>query len=506
MPAIADRFADLLRRVSELPDLDNLADEDAAAAAGIDLDALADLESELQAAFAELRGRVDGQDGVDTLGTAAVVASGLRQLRTLGTRLAERHRTAIDAEATAQGNRGPSLASIVARSPNPARHRSRSLSDAAEALVAAAERTSRQGDGYYPVHRFEDTWPEARRLTGGPDDQARIAAVVGPAALVAAGGICAPPAVRYDVPTVSGVQRPIRDALARFEASRGRVSFMPAPVLGDILTNQTNAAVTSWDLTTDTTPGGAIKTVQTIACQASETAEVVAQVVRLRFGNWNARFYPEIIDAWVNLALAAQARVSEQALWDALWAGGLVVSHAETLGAARDVLTLLDRAGSILRARHRVDPADVQLVAVAPGWLRDMIRADLAAGFGDLDHLTVADQEIAAFARARRVVFAWSDDVQIPGAPTTNTVLAGWPTTAHVSLFLSGTWAHLDGGTLDLGIVRDSTLNATNDAEIFSENFEGIARFGSIESLSIVASVCANGASAGTVPPEACVS
>jgi hypothetical protein len=36
----------------------------------------------------------------------------------------------------------------------------------------------------------------------------------------------------------------------------------------------------------------------------------------------------------------------------------------------------------------------------------------------------------------------------------------------HEGAFLS-----LDGGEFDLGIVRDSTLNATNDAEFFAESF-----------------------------------
>jgi hypothetical protein len=38
-----------------------------------------------------------------------------------------------------------------------------------------------------------------------------------------------------------------------------------------------------------------------------------------------------------------------------------------------------------------------------------------------------------------------------------------------------GTFLVADGGTLDLGIVRDSILNSTNDFEIFAETFEGAA-------------------------------
>jgi hypothetical protein len=56
----------------------------------------------------------------------------------------------------------------------------------------------------------------------------------------------------------------------------------------------------------------------------------------------------------------------------------------------------------------------------------------------------------------------------------------------------------LDGGTLDLGLVRDSTLNSTNDYKIFLETFEGVAKVG-VESLRVTTPVILAGASAATV-------
>ena len=58
-----------------------------------------------------------------------------------------------------------------------------------------------------------------------------------------------------------------------------------------------------------------------------------------------------------------------------------------------------------------------------------------------------------------------------------------------------------DGGRLDLGVVRDSTLDATNDYEMFVEPFEGLADRG-IESLQIQSTILPSGASAGTVAPS----
>ena len=44
--------------------------------------------------------------------------------------------------------------------------------------------------------------------------------------------------------------------------------------------------------------------------------------------------------------------------------------------------------------------------------------------------------------------------------------------------FPEGTFLHLDGGVLELGIVRDSTLNSMNDYQVFGETFENVARIG----------------------------
>jgi hypothetical protein len=53
----------------------------------------------------------------------------------------------------------------------------------------------------------------------------------------------------------------------------------------------------------------------------------------------------------------------------------------------------------------------------------------------------------------------------------------------------------LDGGTLDIGIIRDSTLVGTNDYKMFLETFEAIAKVG-IEGLSITSSISVNGVAA----------
>ena len=65
-------------------------------------------------------------------------------------------------------------------------------------------------------------------------------------------------------------------------------------------------------------------------------------------------------------------------------------------------------------------------------------------------------------------------------------------------LFVEGTFQFLDGGRLDLGVVRDSLLDATNDFETFTETFESIA-FRGLEAYQVQQTVIPNGGSGGTV-------
>ncbi len=65
-------------------------------------------------------------------------------------------------------------------------------------------------------------------------------------------------------------------------------------------------------------------------------------------------------------------------------------------------------------------------------------------------------------------------------------------------LYVEGTFQFLDGGRLDLGVVRDSLLDATNDYETFVEVFENVA-FRGLECYQVQSTIKPSGGSAGTV-------
>jgi hypothetical protein len=74
--------------------------------------------------------------------------------------------------------------------------------------------------------------------------------------------------------------------------------------------------------------------------------------------------------------------------------------------------------------------------------------------------------------------------------------LSEWPNTVRWFIFPEGEWVYLDSGVLDLGLVRDSTLNSQNDYQIWMEEFSGIAKVGGTESLAVVSTLVQNGSTA----------
>lgn len=80
--------------------------------------------------------------------------------------------------------------------------------------------------------------------------------------------------------------------------------------------------------------------------------------------------------------------------------------------------------------------------------------------------------------------------------------LPPYPAQIDSLLFATGTKLFLDGGSLDLGLVRDSTLNSRNRYRQFSETFEGVADRG-VENLRIIMNCYPTGQSAGTADTSA---
>jgi hypothetical protein len=336
------------------------------------------------------------------------------------------------------------------------------------------------GDGEQSVvASIELEYPEERQLTMDPKLNAdKIAAVVSEQAITAAGGFCAPLEVRYDIFGLGSTVRPLKDSLPAFRADRGGIRYVEAPVLADYGT-----AVGLWTAATDASPGTATKPCLTVTCQDEMTAVVDAITLCLQFGNLMTRAFPELVQRNNELAAVQFARYAELRLLANIKAAGTALTAAKDLGAVRDILDQVNRAAASMRYRHRIAP-ETNLRFVAPSWLRDAFRSDISMQMpsGDpVEQHALADAEIAAWFRNRNINVTWT----LEGLPTfggpqegTGTTVVTWPDTVEWDLFPEGTFLFLDGGTLDLGIIRDSTLVGTNDYRMFMETFETVAKMG----------------------------
>jgi hypothetical protein len=162
---------------------------------------------------------------------------------------------------------------------------------------------------------------------------------------------------------------------------------------------------------------------------------------------------------------------------------------------------------------HRL-PVSQALTAIFPYWVHQLIKVDLAREIGhqqdsSWNSLMITDQQVDDLVRNAGVNPIWHIDgqpntvsggvAQTFGIQATGTILK-FPATCVFYFFPEGQIQFLDGGRLDLGVVRDSTLDATNDMETMVETFESIAFRGFTSgAIQYVASMVSTGASGGTV-------
>jgi hypothetical protein len=346
------------------------------------------------------------------------------------------------------------------------------------------------GDGeQHIVASVTTSFPEERTLTQDAESNwAKIQAVTGPEALVASGGHAAPYTIKYDIFGLGTTARPVRDSLPTFQADRGGIRFVTPPVLSSY-----GDAVGIWTNAKDITPGTDTKTSLTVSAAQENTVATDAVTLQLQFGNLMTRAYPELIARHNELGLIQHAREAEQNLLTKIGAASTAVTTTSLIGFGRDFLVQIGRAAAAYRSRHRLE-ADAPLRAIVPSWVADAMQADLALNMPGDGTLAVAQSEINGYVKARGVNLTTSLDATVFGAQGAAALLE-FADSFTWYLFAEGSFLFLDGGTLDLGIIRDSSLVGTNDYKMFVETFENVAFVG-VESLAITSTISVNGVAA----------
>jgi hypothetical protein len=234
------------------------------------------------------------------------------------------------------------------------------------------------------------------------------------------------------------------------------------------------------------------------------------------------RFDAEATAANIQAAQIAHARYAENRLLTQLAALSTTLTAPAVVSATRDILLALDRLFAAHRNFYRLEENE-PFRLVLPRWVRDALRADLLLGAGfasgdDLfDAFAATDALITGWFTARGVNITWHLDGrpatlaaagevgmanQFYGAWADNAAVPDFPAQLEALLWVEGEMIHLDAGTLDLGIVRDSALNQNNRYKQFSETFEGVAHRG-VEAIRLVVDLQISGMTAGTADTRA---
>lgn len=372
--------------------------------------------------------------------------------------------------------------------PNVASGTELSMKDLGKALFDRRSHIKGGGsDGEFVLVASADAqYSEDRTLTGDwESDQEKIKNVTGTDVIVASGGICAPTEAYYGLELLSGADRPVKAALPAFGATRGGLRFMAPPSISDLVGSArvtTEAQDTAGYIGSNDSLTAAKPSVR-VSC--GSITEVVVDAISsiLTVGNMNARTYPELVETWTKLAAAQHARVAETNLLDKIAASATDVTDAKAYGATGSLLGTVSKAVAGFKSRHRIT-SGVNLRAAFPAWTKELLRTDIAreAPGDGLVRYAVTDAEIINWFNVRGVSPIFYVDTRTGAGMSYGSqgaaAVTDFPSTIEWFLWVEGSFIFVDGGTLNLGLVRDSTLNSTNDYSLFVETFENLAFVG----------------------------
>lgn len=348
----------------------------------------------------------------------------------------------------------------------------------------------RFGGPEHKIARADFAFPDERTLSGDVDaDIEKMRAVlpstsmlmgqkggVAGEALVASGGLCAPLTPIYTMPNFGTEAEPVWESLPVFQAARGGVNVPDATYVADITT-----AISSISEEEDALGGTyATKSCQALVCP--DYTEVAVQILAhcREYGNLNARAWPEKIAHENALTMQALSRTTEDFMLERIKALSVNVTNGvETLGALIYLVDAIVKSAFGIRGRLRM-PAGARFRALLPDYALDLLVLDNIQTQFDRFR---SRGEIDAYLRSVGIDPVYyidggfaAGDTQLPGATQAAGALDGLPNTVQWAIYPEGAFLGIDSGTLELGIVRDSTLNSTNDFQVFGERFRNLAR------------------------------
>lgn len=297
-------------------------------------------------------------------------------------------------------------------------------------------------------------------------------------ALVAAGGICAPPTPFYDPPGFASRERPVRDSLPTLGAPRGGVS-----IPGVNIVDRSDTGVTVIEEDEDAQGGTfAVKACRRVDCV--EWTDTFVGIIShcLEVGNLNAITWPEGVALENDNLMAGWAATADTRLLNRIKALTVNVNAVSPYNAVHAMIYAVMRAKASIKSLLRAGDG-LGYTALIPEWIPNLLVSDLAAQSANEERI-VAESAIRGLLAEHNIrSFFYKDSPttgvsQLFSAEVADSDLDNFPATAQIGVWINGHLARIDTGDLELGLVRDSSLNETNDYQLFGESFENVVRIG----------------------------
>lgn len=277
-----------------------------------------------------------------------------------------------------------------------------------------------------------------------------------PDAVVAA--LCAPGDITYDIVEVGSVNGILR--LPTMNAPRGALSFFPASSPLDLASTTTVAdgLLYEWCSAEDNP-----KPQYTHDCPDAVDCTLCAYVIQHVFNNFHGKFHAEsVANILRQSAILAERRLNYQRIAAVIAMSNTVsvTVHDEGGGAlVQGVRALASNAAGFRQANalDRRTPVDVAL----PVWLPDAWAADAIARGSTVDYQSVVSKVEATLGQFG-IRTQWVNDLD----PTNG---VDFNATTDALMWGPGGPFELDGGDINVGTYRDSTLNAANQYATFFE-------------------------------------
>lgn len=348
------------------------------------------------------------------------------------------------------------------------------MADLTTALTARAKSlpiTSRGDDApRYPIAALNRQFKYSLDMNATPEQINEVlTAAMNPEILIAAGGWCSPSEISYDFFNLVCDDGALD--LPTVGINRGGIRWPISPSFADVTSS---TALWSWTETQDIaavtgTAQSGTKTCGRVPCVTFDEERLHCDGICLTVGNLTEDSYPELISNFTKLLFAAhfhkmnRARINELRT---LSASFTVTNGDAGSGVVAPVLGALELQAIDYRSRYAMCQGAL-LEVIAPRWLRGAMRSDLRKRMGaGTDMLSASDAYLMELFDAIGIRVQWVSDYQerttgFPGVP--GTLMTAWPTTVEFMMMAPGTAVLGQGLRLDLGIIRDSVLNATND-------------------------------------------